>query len=148
MKTKFLIFILPIACAGCSFNEKDEKTETQLIETPVINHEYSELDDRHILWDEIFDQQLNEYFVYFYSLTCNHCELLKNEIIEIGLNRDDVFFVKGNSQVVLKNDVYYTIGAGNVGDFAILGYPSLVKIMNGICIKNVAGKTQILNLLS
>lgn len=149
MRTKFYLTITAILLTGCSINESTNvKSMLPKIDNPIIEHSYDELEEKHILWSEIFEQALDSYFVYFYSLNCDHCENMKNEVIEICLKRDDVFLVKSSNQVVLKNDVFYTIGVGNVGDFAILGYPSLVKIENKIVTKNVAGKSHILELLN
>lgn len=145
-KNFFNILIIPLL-VGCKSTEVVHNTIEE--NTPIIeiDHEYNEVDYMHIEWEEIFNGGSDPYYVYFYSITCSHCENLKNEIIEIALNRNDIFFVKASNKIVLKNDVIYTIGAGNIRDFAILGYPSLIKIENNICVKNVAGRTQILNAL-
>lgn len=143
------MFLTSIFLTGCSINGSPSIFQKPpKLEDPIIEHSYNEVEDKHILWSEIFEQEPEIYFVYFYSLNCDHCENMKNEIIDLCLKRDDVFFVKSSNQVVLKNDVFYTIGAGNVGDFAILGYPSLAKIENKIVTKNVSGKSHVLDLLN
>lgn len=147
MERKILILILLPLLTSCfeQPNLQNEHISDQIIE---IEHSYDEIELYSIQWNNIFDVERNDYFVYFYSNSCSHCLELKNWIIEKALSRGDIYFVKGTNKDVLKTDVKYTIGLGNVGDFAILGYPSLVQIKDKIIKKNVAGKKEIQSLLT
>ena len=133
MRRKFFVFLTSIFLTGCSINGSPTIFHNPpKLEDPIIEHSYNEVEDKHILWSEIFEQEPEIYFVYFYSLNCDHCENMKNEIIDLCLKRDDVFFVKSSNQVVLKNDVFYTIGVGNVGDFDTFVAKSDLIISNRI----------------
>lgn len=147
MKKFFSLLSLILLASSCS-GQSAEIDPNNLPGIPDYSYDYDDVLDKHIYWNDIFDQENNNYFVYFYSTNCNHCQTIKDQMISLCLSRNDLYFVKSSNQVVLKNDVFYTIGAGNIGDFAILGYPSLVQIQNKICVKNIAGKSQILNSLS
>lgn len=68
-------------------------------------------------------------------------------MVDLALKRGDIFFVKGTNKDTITSDVKSTIGVSFAGDFSILGYPSLAKIVDGKVEKNVAGKSQILALL-
>lgn len=151
MKQKFKrILLLPMSLflAGC-FGEKDPSKNSIKINEKIIEieHDYSEVFEYQILWENVFKIDKENYLVYFYSTTCSNCSEIKNFIIEKTLERKDIFLVKSSNLDRIEKDVQNTIGVGKIGDFAILGYPSLVEIDHGICVKNMAGKTQILSFL-
>ena len=137
-----LILLTSMILIGCSTTETKQPTFSETIVVPV-NHDYSEISEYELTWDSIFDPSENNYYVYFYSSTCSHCEELKDYIIEKGLNRGDIYFVKGTSKDQLTNDSKKSINAEKPEDIWILGYPSLLLISNHKCTKNFAGNTQI-----
>lgn len=138
---KIILFLIPILLFGC--DESEPRKELNEEEFIPVQHEYSEVSDYELTRETIFDVDETNYYVYFFSLTCSHCEELKNFIIEKALNRGDIYFVKGTSKDQITNDINKLIGAENPGDIWILGYPSLLKISNQKCSKNLAGISQI-----
>ena len=138
---KIIFFLIPLLLCGCGTAEIQEKVYKE--EIIPVEHNYSEVSDYELTWETIFDVSEENYYVYFYSLTCSHCEELKNFIVEAALERGDVYFVKGTSKDQITNDSKKTIGAENPGEIWILGYPSLLKITNQKCTKNLVGNTQI-----
>ena len=147
MRKFIFVIVLSSIIGSCSPNTKIEKEDFDIV-IPDLEHEYTEVSEKIIFWEDIFGFDQEMYFVYFYSQTCSHCEEIKNEMIEKALASDNLYFVQSSNKNVLKNDVSFTIGVGNVGDFAILGYPSLVKIVNGLVVENVAGKFNIEKLIN
>ena len=147
MKTFYFSLIIPILLGGCAFNKKEEKINVSNIVIPDADHEYFEVENYFINWNSILIQNMNSYYVYFYSATCNHCQELKNWIIETALSRGDIYFVKGSNKDAIKNDVSDTIGATSIDKIAIIGYPSLLKIINKTVTKNVAGNSKIMDAL-
>lgn len=141
--TTFLLFTL----SGCSLQKETQNHNFEPSENIPFERDYSEVDELHILWSQMFSQNLQSYYVYFYSTNCNHCQSIKNEMVDLALKRGDIFFVKGTNKDTITSDVKSTIGVSFAGDFSILGYPSLAKIVDGKVEKNVAGKSQILALL-
>lgn len=138
---KFIL--LPILLiTSCSINEQTSIAieEERFIE---LSHEYVEISDYELTWDSMFDVESEKYYVYIYSMTCSHCEELKDFIISKAIDRGDVYFIKGSSKDQLTNDPKKLIGAENPRDIYILGYPSLLQISNHRCSKNLAGTTQI-----
>jgi len=138
---KVLQHFIPILFLLCSCGQLKETAEEDIykkIEIP-IQHEYSEISDYSISRDMMFDIDHEQYYVYFYSLTCTHCNNIKDFMIERAIDRKDIFFVKSSSGDKLTNDEKLLIGAEIPEDFYILGYPSLVLIKNKKCIKNIAG---------
>ena len=137
-----LILFVPLVCAGCFTQEKKETYVIPEGDIPV-DRDYSEVSDYELTRELMFEVDEEKYYVYFYSLTCSHCEELKNYIVEKGLERGDIYFVKGTSKDKLTNDPKKLIGAENSDDFYILGYPTLALISNKKCTKNLAGVDQI-----
>ena len=127
---------------GCTFNEKEPLTEIEE-EVPEIERTYTEVSDFELTWDSVFDVDESKYYVYFYSITCAHCKELQNYIIDTALKRGDVYFVKGTSKDQITSDTKKLIGAEIPGDIWILGYPSLLKILDKKVTKNLAGSSQI-----
>lgn len=141
--TTFLLFTL----SGCSLQKETQKHVFEPSENIPVERDYCEVEELHILWSQMFSQNFQSYYVYFYSTNCNHCQSIKNEMVDLALKRGDIFFVKGTNKDTITSDVKSTIGVSFAGDFSILGYPSLAKIVDGKVEKNVAGKSQILALL-
>ena len=96
----------------------------------------------------MFNQPQNEYQIYFYSLTCAHCKNLKNKVIEYALKNDNFFFIEASEKVAIVEDVSFTIGSTSISEMGILGYPSLVKIEQKVCVFNVAGESEIISKLN
>lgn len=145
MRKPLLLILCTIALTGCSLSQSTvEPTKINEEEIPT-EHDYSEVASKQILWNNIFSVGLDDYFVYFYSANCSHCLEIKNEVIEYALNNNNFFFVKSTNKDVVTKDTKNTIGVSFVGDFSIIGYPSLAKIKDGKVVKNIGGKSQILS---
>ncbi|MBQ0008887.1 MAG: hypothetical protein KBS97_01225 [Firmicutes bacterium] len=147
MRNKYFFVFMAVCLSSCSLTKTDEKIDVSDIVIPNTDHEYFEVDYISINWSDILLQNKDTYYVYIYSLTCTHCQELKNYIIDEALKRDDIFFVKGSNKDVIKTDVSNTIGATEVKDIAILGYPSMLKISNKTLVQNVAGNSKIIDIL-
>ena len=81
---KKLMLILPILLlSSCSIYISSEQSFLSSEEVS-INHEYDEIVNQKILWNDIFSVAKPTYFVYFYSVVCQNCHSIKNEIIEYG----------------------------------------------------------------
>lgn len=147
MRTKYFLLVLPILLGGCTITKKEEKIDVSDIVIPEADHEYFEVEQYFINWENILEQNNEAYYVYFYSLTCSHCQELKNWIVERALARGDVYFVKGSNKDIIRSDVSNTVGVTSADDIAIMGYPSLIKIVNKTVTINAAGNTKIMELL-
>ena len=143
MKTfKSLLYLIPfLSLVGCSAIAETVKPKTE--EKVVVEHNYSEIQEYELVWETMFDVDSSLYYVYFYSTTCNHCEELKNYIIEKALSNENIYFVKGSSKDQITNDPNKSKYAENPGDIWILGYPTLLQISSHKCMKNLAGISQI-----
>ena len=126
---------------GCSTTTETNSTKYE--EQVVVDHSYNEIQEYELMWETMFDVDLSLYYVYFYSTTCNHCEELKNYIIEKAISYENIFFIRGSSKDQIGNDPNLSKYAENPGDIWILGYPTLLQISNHKCLKNLAGRSQI-----
>ena len=140
---KKLMLILPILLlSSCSIYISSEQSFLSSQEVS-INHEYDEIVNQKLLWNDIFSVAKPTYFVYFYSLVCQNCNSIKNEIIEYGLANDDIYFVQDSKEFVFGNDITKTIGIIDISFFFISGFPTLVKIDNAILVNHVVGVNNI-----
>ena len=136
---KKLMLILPILLlSSCSIYESSEQSFLSSQEVS-INHEYDEIVNQKLLWNDIFSVAKPTYFVYFYSLVCQNCNSIKNEIIEYGLANDDIYFVQDSKEFVFGNDILNTIGVSDISFFIISGFPTLVLINNSKITNHIVG---------
>lgn len=140
---KKLMLILPILMlSSCSIFEFTDQSFLSSQEVS-INHEYEEIVNQKLLWNDIFSVAKPTYFVYFYSLVCQNCNSIKNEIIEYGLANDDIYFVQDSKEFVFGNDITKTIGISDISFFFISGFPTLIEIDNAILVNHVVGVNNI-----
>ena len=114
----------------------------------LTKHDYSEVREKRILWNEIFSQKNDQYFVYFYSLTCAHCESIKDRMIEYSLYKDNIYFVQSSEQIILGFDENVSLGAVSSDELSLLGYPSLIEINQKVCVFICSGEDKIISKLS
>lgn len=140
---KKLMLILPILMlSSCSIFEFTDQSFLSSQEVS-INHEYDEIVNQKLLWNDIFSVAKPTYFVYFYSLVCQNCNSIKNEIIEYGLANDYIYFVQDSKEFVFGNDITKTIGISDISFFFISGFPTLIEIDNAILVNHVVGVNNI-----
>ena len=145
---KKIMLILPILLlSSCSIYQSSEQSFLSTQEVS-INHEYDEIDNQKLLWNDIFSVAKPTYFVYFYSLVCQNCNSIKNEIIEYGLANDDIYFVQDSKEFVFGNDILNTIGVSDISFFIISGFPTLVLINNSKITNHIVGTKNIIDFLN
>ncbi|MDD4154304.1 MAG: thioredoxin family protein [Bacilli bacterium] len=114
----------------------------------IETYSYDDIIDITIKWDDIFAMTPRNYFVYFYSLYCGHCQSIKDLVINYSKRGEiTMYFVEASTEVVVAKDTHLTIGAMAVEQLWILGYPSLVEIENGAVVINIAGANAIKEIL-
>ena len=121
--------------------------ETSIDSKEEIEHDYDEISDKEITWEEMFMIEKAQYLIYFYSPTCSHCKEIKNEIIDYALSKDNFYFLRYSDDVIIAPEIKSTIGATSIDEVAILGTPSLIEIIDGVLSSNIAGSKAILDFL-
>lgn len=146
---KKTILLVALSLCGCVQNEQSSyKTSFSSTTTSVSSLSYNNVKDKTIFWSNIFGIDLDSYYVYIFSKTCNHCASLKQFILEKALERDDIYFVESSDEVVFIKDTSQTIGLTSVEELGIYGYPTLLKIEHKTLVKNLAGVSLIRSELS
>ena len=143
MRNFFKLALLTTASIGlssCVFNREEQIKK---------DYDYEDVSKLQIDWKNAFSLTKTQYFLYFYSKTCGHCEQIKNSIIEYALSSiDDFYFVEYVEEIPLTTNIELTIGAESWDDFAIRGTPSLAKIENKKVVCNLCGTNDILSFLN
>lgn len=145
MKYYYLLCLsLLVSCTNSSpQNTGDNKGEKR----EIGEHDYSEIVDRKIAWEETFSQEPYQYYCYIYSETCSHCNKIKNVVIDYALNHAGIYFVEFKKNIPLLNDVSRTIGATDIEHAGILGTPTLYYLINHTLIENIAGSQNVVKKL-
>ncbi len=114
----------------------------------IGTYSYDDIKDITIKWDDIFAMTPHNYFVYFYSPYCGHCQSIKDLVINYSKRGEiTMYFVEASTEVVVAKDTHLTIGVTSIEQLWILGYPSLVKIESVAVVVNIAGANAIKEIL-
>lgn len=143
-KRYYVLILLCSLLSSCDFlsNARDLKNDNGSTnnDTRVSSHSYEEISDRKIYWSEVFKQQELGYFVYFYSLSCSHCEAFKDNIIGYSLSSEEkMYFVESSPEVVIDENLSKNVEVDSLDQLGIKGYPTLLRIEEKKVIYNVAG---------
>ena len=110
--------------------------------------DYNSCSNKVITYQELFNQNQDDYYVYIFSYNCGHCEDFKEEILPIIYNHRNMYLLEYSKDIKITSNVDETIGASSIEDVYILGTPTLLEIKDGILMTNVAGKTEIRKIVS
>ena len=140
---KLMLILSILLLSSCSIYKSSDQSFLSSSQEVSINHEYDEIVSQKLSWNNIFSVAKPTYFVYFYSLVCQNCNSLKNEIIEYAIKNQNIFFVQDSKEFVFGNDITKTIGISDISFFFISGFPTLIEIDNAILVNHVVGVNNI-----
>ena len=133
---KLFLCLLPLALLGC------QKVTTS---SEMLSLDYSDFEDNHIEWSEIFNFPTDSYYVYIYSPTCGHCKDIKEYVLQFAyLNKDGFYFVTYSSEITVITNVESIIGKDDYQDVGIVGTPTLFLIQNHILSNVFTGSKEII----
>ena len=115
-------------------------------ETSCYIYDYKDVS--HIEWNQIFDINQDEYYIYVYSLKCGHCKEIKQEIISFAVNNENVYFVLYKKEIPVVDSSYVLIGRDKYEDVGIIGTPTLFEISSHIVSDVHTGSEAIIKTLS
>ena len=149
---KFFVpfFLLSLILTGCKNNSTGISSSLNMQNTTETNrtveYNYEDLGEKLIYWDDVPIINLDHYYVYFFSRTCNHCQRIKNLVIPILLKRRIYYGCEASSE----HQICSVTMIGKIGeiDFCILGYPTIIEIKNREVIHNVSGENEVLSFLN
>ena len=144
MRTKLLFLLLTPLLVGCQ--EGVEDTPVEVEEVPL---DYSDFQDLHLEWKNLFFPAKSLYFVYIYSFSCGHCNAIKGDVLSyINVNKESFYLMEYSKEIPTSNNVADTIGKEKVEEISILGTPTLLSVSNGTLILNIAGEKEITDYLN
>ena len=144
MRTKLLFLLLTPLLISC----QKEQQITPIEEEKTIL-DYSDFLDLHLEWKNLFFPAKSLYFVYIYSISCGHCNQIKDDVLTfINKEKESFYLMEYSKEIPTSNNVAETIGKEKVEEISILGTPTLLNISNGSLALNVAGEKEILDYLN
>ena len=125
------IISLPMFCLLSLLTSCGQRPISTSSSKVIKKHDYSEINYAKISYFSIFEQNEDEYYVYFYSPYCIHCSLLKDDIIEFTLSSNiPVYFVEVTEDMEFVDDIFLTIGANEYSKVFAGKTPQLSFIKN------------------
>lgn len=111
-----------------------------------IHHSYEEVSQYFIYFDDIFNIDIDLYYVYFFSYQCIHCNNIKDQIIDFALDINNDFYFCHFESTFPRCDEYYhsLVGVSSLSDICLVGTPELIKIMDKNIIDFFLGEEEIL----
>ena len=121
-----IVITVLIALAGCGKN----KGATSSYNEP----HYNEVEEYHIEWKELFNQDNDSYYAYVYSVTCTPCSMLREEIINFAKGHYvNFYFIYPSDDISFTEDSSIadaSLGKSSINDVYIYTTPTLIGITN------------------
>ena len=147
MKTKIgfysLVLLALLTSCSSSNSEQSNSNASSGFDIPV---------EQQIIWTDCLSQEEEDYLVFFYSETCNHCHEIMGDVLAfseesiIKIYFSDV--AKGETKIPISRDVDDTLGIDDINSFFIAGTPTLIEVYEGTVTANVPGKDTCLSFLN
>ena len=120
-----LILLSAAILCGC---QKSEEPSTSSYTEP----HYSEVEEMHIEWKDLFNQVDDQYYAYVYSVTCTPCSILRQEMIEFAKSgKVHFYFIYPSDDVPFVNDpdlADASLGATSLENVYCYNTPTLIEI--------------------
>lgn len=143
MKKIYTPLFLALLISSCSIGTiKESKTQKNQV------RDYDDYFDLHLEWKNLFSPAKSLYFVYIYSISCQHCERIKQDVLSVMDEHKEMFYLtEYATEIKTTNNVSETIGKETNEDVYILGTPTLLEISDHRLSLNIAGEKEILSYL-
>ena len=147
MKTKIgfysLVLLALLTSCSSSNSEQSNSNASSGFDIPV---------EQQIIWTDCLSQEEENYLVFFYSETCNHCHEIMGDVIAFSEeNIIKIYFsdvAKGETKIPISRDVDDALGIDDINSFFIAGTPTLIEVYEGTVTANVPGKDACLSFLN
>ena len=95
--------------------------------------------DNSIEWQNILNQEENNYIIFFYSETCAYCHEMQEEVIDFAITcpLKTYFLDAVENDVPIDSDK--KIGVSNYEEASINGTPSILEVENATIVANISG---------
>lgn len=133
------IFALLIVTSALLIGCKKQSKDTSISESIYKDPHYSEVEDLHIEWKDLFLQSQDDYFAYVYSVTCTPCSMLREQVVEFARRSDvNLYFIYPSDDVPFVKDedlADSSLGATDIKDVYCYSTPTLIEITNKVVTK-------------
>lgn len=130
---RFLLVILTAfsALVGCQKQEEPSSSYKEPF--------YNEVENLHVEWANLFDQEDEVYYTYVYSVTCTACSYLREDIISFAKSgKVNFYFVFPSEDISFVDDPEVadaSLGATKIEDVNIYTTPCLMEISDHVITK-------------
>lgn len=116
----------------------------------VTEFDFSQIEHRLIEWNHLFEVPDNHYYALVYSLGCQHCLALEDEVVSYALKEQEIplFFIRAADDIPRGMAIEETVGATSIEEVFILGWPTLLEIQNDTLIGQSVGEEEVRRKLS
>ena len=120
-----LIMVTTTMLCGC---QKQGETTTHSYTEPF----YNEVEDLHIEWKNLFNQQNDKYYAYVYSVMCTPCSMLREEVTTFARSgKTHFYFITATEDVPFVEDpdlADASLGATSLESVYCYNTPTLIEI--------------------
>lgn len=142
----FFPFVLTALFASCSPAQSESSIQNASSEYETI------IKDQTILWKDCLSQEEDDYLVFIYSETCDHCHEIIGDVIAFSQeNILKTYFVnKSNTEneILICAIDEITVGVDDIDKLAVAGTPTLLEVESGRTTANAAGANHCLTFLN
>ena len=138
---RFRIFLLLLfSFASCSSVPEAKENN---------KHDYVEVEHLKISYLDVFKQEGEMYYIYYYQISCYHCHGIKSKVIDYALNSKNLFYFVEvlEDYGFLSRTKEDTIGVSNPYKAFALMTPQLSKVTSGRISETYIGQEEILNII-
>ena len=136
--------IIPIACLlliSCNNKNKSISEEEQ-------KYDYADVSERSIKWEQLFEPKDKFYYAYIYSITCPHCNDIKQEVIYKSINNEEsIYFIEYTKDIPVGTNINDYIGQSNYINVGLIGVPTLMEISDHVITNIFVGSKEIIKTL-
>ena len=144
MRKKFLSLLITPLLIGCQNLGKQDSAANG-----KGSFDYSDFDDIKLEWNELFSPAKSQYFAYIYSISCGHCERIKETVLNTVDSYKNLFYlIEYSDDIPVITNPFETIGKEKIEEVGILGTPTLIEVSNKFIALNIAGESEITDYLS
>ena len=151
MRIKIVTLLsLSLFLTGCV--SKEDSSQTSFIDNSgdksesKLAYDYADLDGHFVFWDDVIHLDVLHYYVYFFSRTCGHCEIIKSHVLPFILSTEYAYACEASSEHKLCTNP--STGPLDQINFCILGYPTIVEIKSRMLVRYASGESEVLEFLN
>ena len=116
-----------------------------------IEEDYNSIDypPSFIEWNDLFNKDSDDYYIYVFSYDCYYCNQLKRKMICFyDQSRFPVYFCEYKKDSPINHNTEITVGESDINNVFIRGTPTLIYVKEKKIAFNVAGKAEVSEMIN